>query len=770
MAAGNLVVVESVAKARTIQKFLGRSYTVRACVGHVRDLPKSGLGVDDKGDFTPRYIVPREKKEVVKQLKEQAKSSKTIYLATDPDREGEAIAWHLVAALGLEGKPVHRIEFHEIVKDAVLQALAHPRDIDQRRVDAQQARRVLDRLVGYRLSPLLWQKVKRGLSAGRVQSVAVRLIVDREREIEAFQSEEYWSVHAELTRRAPLAARAKLVTFRAGLVERDGRGLEPKVDLADEEQVQAIVASLEGAAYDVRDVRRREQLRHPSAPFTTSTLQQEASRKLGFTAKRTMAVAQQLYEGVDLGSRETIGLITYMRTDSVNVAESAIAEARAVIAERFSPEMVPTSPRQHQTRSRLAQEAHEAVRPTSAQRDPARVRQYLTTEQFRLYDLVWKRFIASQMASAVFDVTTVDVLAQTPGQPSYLFRASGSIRKFDGFLKLYEEGQDDAAADAEGKQRLPELTVGELLDLVQLHPEQHFTQPPPRYSEATLVKALEEKGVGRPSTYAPILSTIQERGYVQRIERRLHPTELGTIVNTLLVTYFPDVVDADFTANMEEKLDDVARGERPWVPIIREFYQPFDRTVTEAAETVPKMRPPDEITDERCEKCDRPMAIKLGRFGRFLACTGFPECRNAKKIVTKVGVDCPECGGDLVERQTKARKLFYGCANFPECNFGSWQKPVADRCPVCGGLQVIAAKDRLRCIKCEPLPSKERENGKGSVEPSTAPRRTIKAGAKTGARGTARTSARGKSASAKRATSARTRSASAASPAGRRVS
>ncbi|HEX9015436.1 MAG TPA: type I DNA topoisomerase, partial [Chloroflexota bacterium] len=617
--------------------------------------------------------------------------------ATDPDREGEAIAWHLATAIGADGKTVRRIEFHEITKDAIQRAIKAPRQIDMKRVDAQQARRVLDRLVGYTLSPLLWRKVKRGLSAGRVQSVAVRLVVDREREIQAFNPVEYWTVEAELAKIAGRAARSKPQTFVATLVQVAGK----KPELANAEDAAAVKTDLEGALYRVADVRVKEQTRAAAAPFTTSTLQQEAGRKLGFTAKRTMAVAQQLYEGLDTGSEGSVGLITYMRTDSTQIAESAVQEVRRFIGERYGEANVPESPRVYRTRSKLAQEAHEAIRPTSVFREPAKMRQHLTSEQFRLYDLIWKRFVACQMASAVYEVTTVDVSAagKQPGT-EYLFRATGSKVVFPGFLSLYREGRDDEGMDEDAQKPLPDLAQGEEVELVRLVTEQHFTQPPPRYSEATLVKALEEKGIGRPSTYAPILSTIQDRGYVERREKRLWPTDLGEIVNDLLVGNFGTVVDLDFTANMEEKLDDVASGERPWPPIVEEFYTPFHTSLELAGETIERVRIEPEPTDEVCEKCGRPMVIRVGRFGKFMGCSGFPECRNAKPILKKIGVACPECGADIVERQTKQRRVFYGCSRYPECSWTSWQRPVPEPCPKCGGLMVDMGKAGPRCIKC----------------------------------------------------------------------
>jgi DNA topoisomerase-1 len=708
LATKNLVIVESAAKAKTLEKFLGRDYVVRASLGHVRDLPKSRLGVDVERDFQPQYLVPKEKREVVNRLKQQARSADAVYLATDPDREGEAIAWHLVETLDLKDKPVHRIEFHEVTKNAVLRALAERRGIDFRRVDAQQARRVLDRLVGYKISPLLWRKVKRGLSAGRVQSVAVRMIVDRERAIERFVPVEYWSLEAELAKRATGRRAAKPQSFRAALLERAGA----KIELPNEETAQRIVADLEGATWIVANVRQREQQRHPAAPFTTSTLQQEAYRKLRFTAKRTMAVAQALYEGVDIGGGESVGLITYMRTDSTNVAQEAVQECRALVRQKYGPSLLPETPRVYTKRSKLAQEAHEAIRPTSVWREPEQLRPYLTPEQYKLYDLVWKRFVASQMASAVYEITTVDVHAapRSGGEP-YLFRASGSKRRFDGFLAIYLEGRDDDEAPEEERKPLPELAPGEPLDLLQLVPEQHFTQPPPRYTEATLVKALEERGIGRPSTYAPILSTIQERGYVEKVDQKFRPTELGILVNDLLVQHFGEIVDLDFTAALEDKLDDIAQGERPWVPVVREFYEPFEQDVQRADAEIPKQAVPAEPSGEHCEKCGRELVIKLGRFGRFLACPGFPECRNAKPLLARTGVACPRpgCGGELVERRSKRGRVFYGCVNWRAdgsgCDWVSWNRPVPEPCPTCGGLQVQVGRDRLRCLTCEPEPA-----------------------------------------------------------------
>ncbi|MBX6340851.1 MAG: type I DNA topoisomerase [Thermomicrobiaceae bacterium] len=692
---GTLVIVESPAKAKTIGKYLGRGYTVKASMGHVRDLPKSRLGVDVGGSFQPDYLIPRDKLKVVKELRESVEAASKVLLATDPDREGEAIAWHLIEATKAPQEKFQRIVFHEITPEAIRQAVQQPRGIDENLVDAQQARRVLDRLVGYEISPLLWKNVKRGLSAGRVQSVALRRVVEREREIQRFQPVEYWTLEAELAKRAP--RRKKSDVFTASLFRVNGE----KPELKDEASTLAIVRALEGAEFVVAQVEVKETQRRPSPPFTTSTLQQEASRKLRFPVRKTMQIAQQLYEGVDLGPLGSQGLITYMRTDSTNVAASAQARARAVIAERFGPEYVPERPPVYARRAKGAQEAHEAIRPTDPGRTPEEVRGHLSNDQFRLYDLIWKRFIASQMRNAVFDSTTVDIDAGRPGgEKPYRFRATGSVIKFKGFIAVYREGRDDEAIDEIDREALPPLAEGEALDLLRLLPEQHFTQPPPRFTEASLVKALEELGIGRPSTYAPTIATLRERNYVEVEDRKLLPTELGMIVNDLLVQFFPEIVDVQFTSRMEEELDDIASGERKWQPVLREFYEPFHRDVERAAQTMQRVKIADEPSDEVCEKCGRPMVIKLGRFGRFLACSGFPECRNAKPLLQKIGVRCPQCGvGEIVEKQTRKgrKRTFYGCSRYPECDFTSWEKPTGERCPVCGDILVEAGRGQAQC-------------------------------------------------------------------------
>lgn len=702
---GKLVIVESPAKARTIGKYLGAGYTVKASMGHVRDLPKSTLGVDVDDNFAPTYLVPRDKTKLIKELKASVQGAREIYLATDPDREGEAIAWHLVQATGADAKPVHRVVFYEITPEAVKEAMAAPRAIDPDLVDAQQARRVLDRLVGYKVSPLLWKKVKRGLSAGRVQTAALRIIVEREREIDAFDPVEYWSIEAELAKQVGADPRPKDI-FRAALQRIRGE----KVSIGNEEQANAILAALDGAEYRVADVSKKEVQRRPAAPFTTSTLQQEASRKVGLGVRRTMQLAQDLYEGVDLGSQGTQGLITYMRTDSTNVAASAQVAAREEIARRYGPEYVPERPPVYSRKAKGAQEAHEAIRPTSPHRDPASVKPFLSSQQFRLYQLIWQRFIASQMRPAILDQTGVDVAAgrpeeiATPDKAPFLFRATGSVVKFPGYMAVYQVGRDEGDAEDElEKGALPPLASGEDLDLLQLMPEQHFTQPPPRFTEASLVKALEEKGIGRPSTYAPTVATLAARGYVASEQKKLMATELGLIVNDLLVEHFPSVFDVGFTSQMEEELDEIASGDRAWVPTLHEFYGPFVETLAKAEQTMERVRLKDEPAGEDCEQCGRPMVIKLGKYGKFMACSGFPECRNARPLLTRTGVACPTCGeGEVVERRSKKGRTFFGCERYPACDFVSWNKPVAHPCPHCGNAYLVEAgrRGQEKCPAC----------------------------------------------------------------------
>ena len=710
---GKLVIVESPAKARTVGRFLGDSYRVRASIGHVRDLLRSRLSVDVENDFEPRYRVPNEKKDVVRELQEEVNRASEVYLATDPDREGEAIAWHLMAAAKITKEQARRVVFHEITSDAIDAAFSHPSDIDMQLVNAQQARRILDRLVGYKISPLLWDRVRNRATAGRVQSVALRLVVEREREIEAFVPVEYWSIDAELAKREE-----KRRSFTAKLHRIRGE----EVDLKNEKDTQKIVDDLEGATYVITRVHKSLRRRNPSPPYTTSTMQQEASRRLGFTAKRTMAVAQQLYQGAEVGDEGLVGLITYMRTDSVNVAEAAQEEARAYIAEKYGAKYRPAKPRQYKTKTKGAQEAHEAIRPTSVRREPKAIKKYLTRDQYRLYDLIWKRFLASQMSSATLDTISVDIVADSklqiadselttvPGdqlsaishEPDYLFRTTGSSIRFMGFLVIYEEARDEDEAPDEGEGKiLPPLSAGEILDLLRLLPEQHFTKPSPRYSEATLVRTLEEYGIGRPSTYASIISIIQTRGYVDREDRRLTPTEIGFIVNDILVKHFADFINVDFTARMEADLDRVASGEREWVPMLREFYGPFEKAMKQAELTMEKVDLGPQETGEMCEKCGHPMVVKFGRYGKFIACSNYPECRNTKSYQIKVGVVCPECGGDLVEKRTRRKRIFYGCSNYPECEFATWNQPLPQPCPHCGGLLTAVGKEMAKCVQCE---------------------------------------------------------------------
>ena len=689
---GKLVIVESPAKARTVGRFLGKGYTVRASVGHVRDLLRSQLSVDVENEFAPKYRVPNEKKEVVKELKGLAKKAEEVYLATDPDREGEAIAWHLMEAAQIEPKLAKRVVFHEITEPAINEAFSHPREIDADLVNAQQARRILDRLVGYSISPILWEKVRSRLSAGRVQSVALRLIVEREREIDAFVPVEYWTIGAEFK---PEKIKS---TFITKLAKIDGSDPE----LPSEEVVRPLLVDMEQAPYAITKVKRGERRRRPSPPFTTSTLQQEASRKLGFTAKRTMGLAQGLYEGQDIGEGGTTGLITYMRTDSTNISELAQKEAREYVMGKYGDKYLPAEPPQYKTKSKGAQEAHEAVRPTSAMRDPEKVKPYLEPAMFKLYQLIWQRFVASQMEAAVYDTLQVEVTGKT-SLHEYLFRASGSAVKFPGFLVVYEEAKnEDAKSEEEENVRIPTgVEEGQKQELVRLIPEQHFTQPPPRYSEASLVQTLEENGIGRPSTYAPTISTIQQRGYVERVDRRLFPTETGILVNDLMLQYFPEIIDYNFTARMEEDLDKISTGEAEWVRVMDEFYGPFSKKVEIAQADMPMVKSGPEPIGRDCPKCGKELVIRYGRYGKFISCSGFPDCRHTEPWLEKIGVSCPKDDGDIVERKTRKGRIFYGCNHYPECDFTSWKRPIPQPCPNCQGLLVIANKREVQCIKCE---------------------------------------------------------------------
>lgn len=755
----SLVIVESPAKAKTISKYLGRNYTVKASVGHIMDLPKSKLGVDIENNFEPKYIMIKGKAPVVKELKSAAKKADRILIATDPDREGEAIAFHVAETISDSSKTqkIYRVLFNEITKKAILQAIEHPGKIDNNKVDAQQARRVLDRLVGYQISPILWQKVRRGLSAGRVQSVALRLICEREDEIKAFVPEEFWSLTALLEGKLP-------PQFEAKLVKKD----EEKLKVKSNEEVQKILADLQGKTYVVSAVEKKERRRNPVPPFTTSKLQQEAGRKLGFTAKRTMGIAQSLYEGVEVGKEGAVGLITYMRTDSTRVGKEAQDEARDFIADKYGKDYLPAKPPVYAS-AKAAQEAHEAIRPTSVLREPDAIRQYLEGDQYKLYKLIWNRFVASQMNPAIIDQTSVDIKAG-----DYTFRASGSIVRFPGFMAVYlEEKPEDQAADEDGgEEALPPLVEGEILALIKLDPKQHFTQPPPRYSEALLVKTLEEKGIGRPSTYAAIISTIQDRDYVNKVENRFRPTELGYLVSTLLVSHFPVVMDVAFTAKMEEELDKIEEGQMQWVAAVREFYTPFSESLEKAQAEMKDFKSEQTPTDISCEKCGKPMVIKWGRNGQFLACSGYPDCKNTKPFIRtesgaveaapeettdeicpkcgsgmivkrgrfgkflacsrypecnytqgmSTGVVCPEDGGKIVERRSRFGKVFYSCANYPACKFAIWYKPLPRACPQCGAPFLVEKFSKktgpyIACLKKE-CGYKEQQNAEGDIQVS----------------------------------------------------
>lgn len=678
--AENLVIVESPAKAKTIEKYLGKKYKVIASMGHVRDLPRSQMGIDVEDDFEPRYITIRGKGPVVQELKKHAKKAKRVYLASDPDREGEAIAWHLAHILNIDEKEKSRVVFNEITKDAVKESFKSPREIQHELVDAQQARRALDRLVGYNISPVLWKKVKKGLSAGRVQSVALKLIIDRENEILNFKPEEYWTIDGLFEH--------KKVTFKAKFLHENNK---PK-KLTNDKDVKAIVSQLKSDMFDVTDVSKKEKLRHPAKPFITSSLQQEAARKLNFKARKTMMLAQQLYEGIDLKKQGVTGLITYMRTDSTRISDQAKTEAASYIKDTYGESYL--TKQKASGKKEGAQDAHEAIRPTSCLRTPAEMKAYLSRDQHRLYKLIWERFMASQMAPAVIDTVAVD-LTQGPIK----FRANGQTVKFKGFMSVYIEGQDDS--DDDGENKLPELVVGDKVKAKDIEENQHFTQPPPRYTEARLVKTLEEKGIGRPSTYAPTLDTIQKRNYVKVDQKKFYPTELGMIVNESVKEYFPEIIEVDFTANMEALLDRVANGEIEWKKVISTFYDDFKINVERAETEMEKIEIKDEPAGEDCEKCGSPMVIKMGRYGKFMACSNFPDCRNTKAIVKTIGVPCPKCeDGQVVERKSKKNRIFYGCSNFPECDYTSWDKPVARKCPKCGTQLVERKKGKSIQVVC----------------------------------------------------------------------
>lgn len=681
-----LVIVESPAKAKTIKKYLGKKYQVKASMGHVRDLPKSQMGVDVKENYAPKYITIRGKGDVLKDLRKAAKKAKKVYLAADPDREGEAIAWHLAHSLNIEEDSNCRVVFNEITKPAIKDAFKHPRSINMDLVDAQQARRILDRLVGYNISPLLWKKVKKGLSAGRVQSVALKLIIDREKEIQNFEPEEYWSIDGTFS--------TAKETFEAGFYGVDGK----KQELTSEEDVQSVLGRLNGDAFSVDKVEKKERRRNPPLPFITSSLQQEAARKLKFRAKKTMMLAQQLYEGVELGKEGTTGLITYMRTDSTRVSESAQSQTREYITETYG-ENYTRKTQQKQKNAENAQDAHEAIRPTSTLKEPQNIKPFLSRDQYRLYKLIWERFVASQMAPAVLDTVRADLLNE-----GVIFRANGSKVKFSGFMKVYVEGSDDKKK--EDNKFLPELEKGMTVTKNALTPNQHFTQPPPRYTEARLVRKLEELGIGRPSTYAPTLDTIQRRNYATLDGRNFVPTELGEIVLKLVVEFFPEVLDAKFTAKMENDLDEIEEGKENWIEVIDEFYRGFEQRLQKAEKEMEEVEIRDEPAGITCENCGHEMVYKMGRYGQFLACSNFPECRNTKPILKKIGVTCPKCGqGDVVERKSKKGRKFYGCDRYPECDFISWDKPIARKCPKCGNMLVEKKSKKngttVQCSNCD---------------------------------------------------------------------
>jgi len=760
-----LVIVESPAKAKTIRKFLGKGFKVEASMGHVRDLPRkksdltvtqkklsyASLGVDVENSYHPLYVVSEDKKKIIKKLKDLMTDDTELYIATDEDREGEAIGWHLVEILckkESEKKKIKRIVFHEITKTAIVHAVENPRTIDQNLVDAQQTRRILDRLVGYKLSPLLWKKVRTGLSAGRVQSVAVRLIVDREREIRVFEKVESWTIVATLKNK-------KNSIFEATLSKINNK----KAALKTEEETLKIVSDLKDCLYQVYKVTRKEVKRNPSAPFTTSTLQQEAARKLGFSVKKTMMVAQKLYEGVSLQGKDQTGLITYMRTDSVNLSNKALKDARETITNLYGKEYALSTPRAYKNKSKGAQEAHEAIRPTEMSRLPKDVKNDLSNDEYRLYEIIWKRTLATQMAQAILDSVAIDILASGGKKSKYILRANGKTIKFAGFMKVYVEGSDNPDKELENKEKLlPELNEKEAVDLEKLTPNQHFTKPPPRYTEAALVKKMEEEGIGRPSTYAPTITTIMNRGYIEKDGKSLIPTDVAFVVTDLLVKHFTKVVDYKFTANMEHDLDEIACGKKKWIPILDDFYHPFAKLVSQKDTEIKRADVISDTTDEVCEKCGQPMVVKLGRngkflsclayptcknarsldkeeaaetdqkleelsqkykgekcdkcgsmmvvkkgrFGYFLACEKYPECKSTKPIQSATGVKCPECKkGDIVERKTRKGKTFYSCNQFPKCKYALWKKPVKTPCQKCGGLQVIQKKDVLKCQKCE---------------------------------------------------------------------
>ena len=675
-----LVIVESPSKAKTIEKFLGKNYEVLASLGHVRDLPKSQFGIDVENDFEVKYITIRGKGDKIKELKKAASKADRVLLASDPDREGEAIAWTLMETLKIDPEEKCRIEFNEITKEAVKTAVKHPRQLAYNRVYSQQARRVLDRFIGYQLSPLLWRKVKKGLSAGRVQSVTVRMICEREEEINSFIPEEYWTLDNVLsTGSSKMTAKLSKISGK-------------KAEIGSETEMQAILDDLKGASYEVADLKVQKKTKNPAAPFITSSMQQDAYRKMNFTAKKTMRVAQQLYEGISLGKGGTVGLITYMRTDSTRIADVAKADAAAFIKERYGEQYLPKEQKAYKNKNN-AQNAHEAIRPTYVDKTPESIKEYLSNEQYKLYKLIWERFVASQMASAQLEQTTI-----LTRSGKYDFTTSGTVVTFKGYMEVYEESKEE---DGEENQKLVPVEIGQNLKSEKLIPKQHFTQPPARYTEATLIKALEEKGIGRPSTYAPTVETVLARNYVVREAKQFYPTELGILVVDLLKEHFPDIIDVNFTAGMEDKLDGIEEGEYEWKAVVRDFYEPFSRELAAAEEKIGQIKIEDEVSDEICEKCGRNMVIKMGRFGKFLACPGFPECSNAKPLLEKIDVTCPVCGkGDVVLRRSKKGRTFYGCSDYPECSFVSWDRPTGQRCPKCDSIMVERNTKKGKLVIC----------------------------------------------------------------------
>jgi DNA topoisomerase-1 len=720
-----LIIVESPTKAKTIGKYLGSNYVVMSSMGHVRDLPKSTLGVDVEDNFEPRYITIRGKGGIIQGLKDAAKKADRVLLASDPDREGEMIAYHLKGYLEHVSDQC-RVEFHEITKDTVKKAVKTPRVLDMDRINAQQARRVLDRLVGYKLSPLLWAKVKRGLSAGRVQSVAIRMICDREDEINAFVPEEYWTLDAYMQTEDGM--------LDAQLVRINGE----KAHIPDEATVNSIIADVQGKEFKVESISKRSRMRNPAPPFTTSSMQQEAYRKYGILTKKTMQLAQQLFEGIDIGKEGVVGLISYMRTDSTRIAPEAQASAKEFISETYGGEYVPKEPRVYHGKGKI-QDAHEAIRPTDIKRKPADLKPFLTSQQYKLYKLIWERYLASQMASAVIDTTTVDLL-----NGSYTFRATGSVIRFPGFMQIYIESQDEDS-EKENLGLLPDLSEGQILQSDKLDPKQHFTSPPPRYTEAMLVKTLEERGIGRPSTYAPTVDTIISRGYVVREDKHFYSTELGSVVVNMLKEGFPDVIDIGFTADMEANLDEVEEGKQDWRKIVADFYGPFSKELEKAESELEKVSLTPEYSGDTCELCGKPMVYKLGRYGKFLACSGFPECRNTKAIVVSVGVKCLACGGDIILRKSRGGRTFYGCSNYPECKYVSWDKPIEKKCPACGtqlAEKVFRNDQSVQLCPNADCPTNAKEKRSKEQTDEAKMQKAAKAAAKTAAKSTTKSASK----------------------------